>query len=504
MEKTQISFLAYTSLISLLLLWCINKWLCKHSGNKNSPPSPQKLPIIGNLLQLGILPHRNLQTMARKHGPLMLLHFGSVPCLIVSSADAAREIMKTHDLTFANRPVYKSYEKIFYGCKDISTAPYGEYWRQLRSIFVLQLLSNKRVQSYLSIREEETQLLMKKIEESSSGAVNLSKMFAELSCDGICRAAFGRKNSESEQAKKFLKVVSEIMEILGGISIGDFVPWLSWISRVNGVDKRVERVVKEVDDILEGVIQEHVETKNQLGGDAGRNEQPFVDILLDIHNDSAAGASIDRDSIKAVILDVFIGGTDTISTALEWAMSELLRHPTVLEKLQSEVREIVKNKQDITNDDLEKMHYLKAVVKETLRQHPPLPLLVPRTAGEDVKIKGYDISAKTVVMINAWAIGRDPASWDEPEMFKPERFLKSPIDFKGLDFEFIPFGAGRRGCPGISFAVVTMEFVMANVVQKFNWKLPGGVEEKDLDMSESPGLTVHRSVPLLAVASQCN
>ncbi|KAL8547581.1 hypothetical protein ACS0TY_007054 [Phlomoides rotata] len=142
------------------------------------------------------------------------------------------------------------------------------------------------------------------------------------------------------------------------------------------------------------------------------------------------------------------------------------------------------------------------MIKETLRQHPPVPLLVRRIAVEDVKIKGYDVSAKTMVMINAWAIGRDPASWDEPEKFKPERFLNSLIDYKCLDFEFIPFGAGRRGCPGISFAVVTMEFVLANLVQKFNWKLPNGIEEKDLDMSESPGVTFHRSVPLLAVASQ--
>ncbi|KAL8529909.1 hypothetical protein ACS0TY_007106 [Phlomoides rotata] len=235
--------------------------------------------------------------------------------------------MKTHDLIFADKPVYKVYKKLIYDCKDISAAPYGEYWRQLRSIFVLQLLSNKRVQSYRSIREEETQLFVKKVGESSPGTVNLSKMFAELSCDGICRAAFGRKYSETENGKKFLELKFELMEILGGFSIGEFLPWLSWISRVNGVDKRVDRVAKEMDDILEGVIQEHVE--------AGRNGETFIDVLLGIQTDNTAGVSIDRDSIKALILDVFIGGTDTVSTALELAMAELLRHPTVMEKLQS-------------------------------------------------------------------------------------------------------------------------------------------------------------------------
>lgn len=193
-----------------------------------------------------------------------------------------------------------------------------------------------------------------------------------------------------------------------------------------------------------------------------------------------------------------MGGTDTISTSLEWIMTELLRHPTVMEELQREVRGIMQQKHNITDDDLGKMHYLKAVIKEAFRVHPPIPLIVPRLSRNDVQMKGYDISAGTVVIINAWAIGRDPESWDEPEKFKPQRFLNSSIDYKGLDFELIPFGAGRRGCPGITFAIVTIELVLANIVQKFEWKL---VEGRDLDMNESPGVTVHRTVPLLALAS---
>ncbi|KAL0417242.1 UNVERIFIED_CONTAM: cytochrome [Sesamum latifolium] len=181
------------------------------------------------------------------------------------------------------------------------------------------------------------------------------------------------------------------------------------------------------------------------------------------------------------------------------AMTELLRHPSVMKKLQTEVREIVKDKQDITDNDLEKMQYLKAVIKETLRFHPPIPLLVPRQARKDVKIMGYDIAIGTMVITNAWAISRDPVSWDEPEKFEPNRFLNSPIDFKGLDFELIPFGAGRRGCPGIAFAMATTEFVLANLVQKFDWKLPD--EGKELDMREHPGVTIHRDVPLLVAAT---
>ncbi|KAK4479375.1 hypothetical protein RD792_014887 [Penstemon davidsonii] len=481
-------------LTSLFLIWAITKWLYKPSQNKKFPPSPPKLPILGNIHQLGSLPHQNLHSLARKHGPLMLIHLGHVPTLIVSSANAAREIMKSNDLIFSNRPQSSKARRLLYDCKDVSIAPYGEYWRQLKSICVLQLLSNKRVQSFHSIREDETALVVEKIRGSRS--VNLSEMFSGLTNDVVCRSALGKKYSEGEIGKKFLMLLQEFVDLLGSFSIGVFIPWLSWINRVNGFDARVDRVAKELDDFLEGVIEERMKFSP-----SEQNGENFVDILLDIYRNNTTGVSIDRDSIKAIILDVFSAGTDTSSTVLEWAMAELIRHPEVMRKLQLEVRGIVKDKHGITNNDMEKMCYLKAVMKETLRYHTPIPLLVPRVATKDVKINGYDVSSGTMVMINAWAIGRDSDSWIEPEMFKPERFLNSSIDFKGLDFELIPFGAGRRGCPGIAFAMATNEFVLANLVKEFDWELPGGAEGKDLDMTERPGLTIQRNVPLLVVAS---
>ncbi|KAL0417241.1 UNVERIFIED_CONTAM: cytochrome [Sesamum latifolium] len=203
----------FPALVSLFLLWAITKWFYKPAANKKLPPSPWKLPILGNFHQLGSLPHRSLQSLAEKHGPLMLLNFGAVPTLVVSSADAAREIMKTHDLIFADRPQSSISKRLLYNFKDVSVAPYGEYWRQLKSICVLQLLSNKRVQSFHSIREEETALLVKKIRKSSF-PVNLSEMFGELTNDVVCRSAFGRKFSEGENGKKFLSLLTEFLELL--------------------------------------------------------------------------------------------------------------------------------------------------------------------------------------------------------------------------------------------------------------------------------------------------
>lgn len=198
---------------------------------------------------------------------------------------------------------------------------------------------------------------------------------------------------------------------------------------------------------------------------------------------------------------MFSAGTDTTYTVLEWAMTELLLHPEVMKALQSEVRGVVGSKRGVKQDDLEKMTYLKAVLKETLRMHPPIPLLVPRESLEDVKIQGYDISAGTLVITNAWAIGRDPDSWDSPEEFRPERFINSDTDFTGHYFELIPFGAGRRGCPGIFFAMSVVELVLASIVHKFDWELPYGTRREDLDMTQCTGLTIHRKTPLHAVAT---
>ncbi|KAL8041873.1 hypothetical protein ABFX02_09G012700 [Erythranthe guttata] len=495
------------SLLGLLSLYFVAKRLYKNPSlisNKKLPPSPPKLPVLGNLHQLSTLAHRSFQSLGTKHGPVMLIHFGNTPAVIVQSANAAKEIMKTNDLIFADKPHTRTTRRLFYDLKDISVAPYGEYWRKLKSICVLQLLNSKRVQSFGFIREEETALLMEKINESSKNLelVNLSELFVSITNDVICRAVFGRKYSEGEGGKRFLMLLRKVLELMGSMSIGEFIPWLSWINYVNGFDREVDRVAREVDGFLEMVIQEHMSNEGvEISRDESREN--FVDILMNLYKDDKSDVSVDRDGIKAIILDIIAGGTDTTSATLEWTMSELLRHPIALKTLQNEVREITRGKNVITENDLSKMHYLKAVVKETLRLHPPIPFLA-RVAREDVKLMGYDISIGTMIITNTWAIGRDSESWNEPEKFMPERFLTSSVDFKGLDFELIPFGAGRRGCPGVTFAMAGIELMLANVVQKFEWELPKGTTCEGLDMTEQAGVTTHRKNPLLAVATPCS
>lgn len=198
--------------------------------------------------------------------------------------------------------------------------------------------------------------------------------------------------------------------------------------------------------------------------------------------------------------DMFAAGTDTSFITLDWGMTELIMNPKVMEKAQAEVRSILGERRVVLESDLPQMHYLKAVVKEIFRLHPPAPVLVPRESMEEITIEGYNIPAKTRFFVNAWAIGRDPESWDNPEKFEPERFMDSTIDFKGMDFELIPFGAGRRSCPAITFGAATVELALAQLLHSFDWELPPGVDAKDLDLTEVFGITMHRIAHLEVVA----
>lgn len=197
---------------------------------------------------------------------------------------------------------------------------------------------------------------------------------------------------------------------------------------------------------------------------------------------------------------MFAAGTDTSFITLDWAMTELITNPRVLRKAQAEVRTSVGERRVVLETDLQNLHYMKAIIKETFRLHPAAPVLLPRESMQDVVIDGYEIPAKTRIFVNAWAIGRDPEVWESPDEFKPERFMGSSIDYKGQDFELIPFGAGRRICPGISFAIATIEIALAQILYSFDWELPPGIVAKDLDMTEVFGITMHRKDKLVVVA----
>jgi cytochrome P450 len=492
-------FLFIFSFIILVLFNSLLKWFRK--PKKNLPPSPSKLPIIGNFHQLGSRTHRSLQMLAKKHGPVFLLHLGQAPVLVITSPDAAREIMKTHDQIFSSRPKATVASKLLYGGKDMAFSPYGEYWRQVRSIGVLKLLGNKRVQSYTMVREEETRVMVDKITEASNNnqVININELLSSLTNDVVSRVALGFKISQGEKGKRFKVLLGEFAQLLGALCIGDYVPWLWWVDRVTGLIGNVERIAKGIDEFLQDIVDDHLEKMKK--GESVEDSKNFVEILLDIQRENKLGFPISMDTIKALILDMFAAGTDTTSIGMEWIVTELLRNPRVMNKLRNEVRQVVKGKPNVTEEDLEKMSYLRLVIKETLRLHTPVPLLLPRESTHHTKIQGYDVEAGTQVIINAWAIGRDPSVWEDPEEFKPERFLNTSIDFKGFDFEYTPFGAGRRGCPGIQFGMAVTELALATLLYKFDVALPPGKRAEDMDMTETPGISAHPISTIFVVAT---
>lgn len=463
----------------------------------NLPPSPPKKPIIGNLHQLGNMPHISLRNLAEKYGPIIYLQLGEVPTVVVSSAKLAKEVMATHDLALASRPQLYSAKRMFYNCTDIAFAPYGAYWRHIRKICILELFSLKRVQSFSFVREDEALRLVHRIEGNYPGHTNLSKMLGVYANDVVCRAVFGRDFYEKGEYDRhgFQQMLIDYQVLLGGFSLGDFFPSMEFIHSLTGFKSKLDETFRRFDEFFDEVIAEHLNRKK-----VDEEYKDLVDVLLDIQSNNAGDIHLTMDNVKAIIFDMFVAGTDTSFITLDWGMTELIMNPRVMKKAQDEVRSVVRDRRQVLESDLPQLHYIKAVIKEIFRLHPPAPVLLPRESTEDVKIDGYDIPSKTRIFVNVWAIGRDPDSWTNPELFEPERFVGSSIDFKGQDFELIPFGAGRRGCPAMTSGVATVELALAQLLHSFDWELPSNIQPKDLDMTELFGITMHRICDLIVVA----
>ncbi|XP_004516744.1 cytochrome P450 71D10-like [Cicer arietinum] len=489
---TNITFIA--SFVFILMIFKIFKRWSSKSSTTNLPPGPWTLPLIGNIYQIisNSLPHHCFKNLAEKYGPLMHLKLGEISHVIVSSPEMAKEVMKTHDFTFCDRPSLLLLSILTYNGSDIAFSKYGEKWRQLRKMIVVELLNAKRVQSFRSIREEEVSDLVKSIYESEGSVVNLTKMIYSMTYGITGRAAFGKKN---QQQQVFISAFEKILIILGGFCIADLFPSIKiLLERVSSTKTKFEKLCRETDGILQDIINDH---KNS---DKEARDEDLVDVLLKLQQENKHSENpLTDDNIKSVIQDLFAAGSETSSSTVLWGMSEMVKNPKVMEEAQAEVRRVYGSKGYVDETELNQLIYLKSVIKETLRLHPPIPLLVPRESREKCQINGYDIPAKTIVAVNVWAIGRDPRYWVEAESFKPERFENSLVDFRGTDFELLPFGAGRRVCPGIIFAIPNIELPLAQLLYHFDWKLPNGLKNEELNMTEQFGITVGRKHDLCLI-----
>ncbi|XP_057781327.1 6,7,8-trihydroxycoumarin synthase-like [Salvia miltiorrhiza] len=496
-------------IVPILVLYFLHK---SKTSQRNDvvrlPPGPPGLPLIGNLLQIGSavdLPFY-LWQLSKKYGPIMQMRIGCVPMLIISSPKLAQEVMKTQDLAFCNRPNFLGQKKLSYNCTEMVFSPYGEHWREMRKITTVHLFSLKKNQSFRPIREEEVSRMVAKIRNLASSEsqeprpMDLSHLAMALGSSLICRIAFGKRYEVGgPEARRFEKLLHDVQDAVMHFYVSDYFPSLSWVDRLTGAIDRVDRIFDALDSFCQKLIDEHLDP--QRAKEEGE-EDDILDVLIKIKEEKLSSIDFDWDRIKALLADIFIAATDTSAASSVWTMTALIKAPKVMQKVQAEIRNLVGKKGKVDEDDFVNLPYLKAVIKETFRLYPPAPLLVPRQTIEKCTLEGYEIQPKTVVYVNTWAIARDPEYWENPDEFVPERFLNSNIDVKGQDFELIPFGSGRRVCPGMLMGLSNVELTVANLLYSFDWELPAGIRLEDIDTDPLPGITMHKKNPLLLVAKK--
>ncbi|ESQ43364.1 hypothetical protein EUTSA_v10013339mg [Eutrema salsugineum] len=494
-------FLYILFIFPILLIFFTNYLPSK----RKLPPGPKGLPIIGNLHQLGRLLHSSLHKLSLEHGPVMLLHFGVVPMVVFSSKEAAKEVLKTHDLETCNRPKLVANGLFTHNFKDIGFTQYGEDWREMKKLVGLSSLVRKsKSLSGIYIREEECDLLVKEISKSArtQTLLDLRKALYSFTAGIIFRIAFGQNFRECDyiDMDRIEELVQESETNVCALAYTDFFPTgLGWF-----VD-------------LVSVIDEHFKIAQP------QDHSDLVSAMLNMINrpTNSGYLNITSEHLKAMMTDVVLAGVNAGVTTMIWLMTELIRHPRVpirsdvclLSVLCCLLLPMTLKTTDpdwpgeshltrITEEDLEKVEYLKLVIKETFRLHPPAPLLLPRQTMSDIEIQGYTQSR--AYHINTYTIGRDPKSWTNHEEFIPERFSNNLINYKGQHFELLPFGAGHRSCPGMALGITILELGLLNILYFFDWSLPNGMTIEEIDMEEAGDLNIAKKVPLELVPTLCH
>nr|XP_048335107.1 cytochrome P450 CYP82D47-like isoform X1 [Ziziphus jujuba var. spinosa]XP_048335108.1 cytochrome P450 CYP82D47-like isoform X1 [Ziziphus jujuba var. spinosa]XP_048335109.1 cytochrome P450 CYP82D47-like isoform X1 [Ziziphus jujuba var. spinosa] len=471
-------------------------------------------PIIGHLHLFGgqQLTHKTLGAMADKYGPVFTLRLGSQRVLVLNSWEMARECFTVHDRAFSTRPSIAASKLLGYDYAMFGFAPYGSYWREMRKIATIELLSNHRLDMLKHIRESEVQIVIKElyklwISKGSGGGgvlVDMNQWFEELTNNIALRIVGGKRyfgvnaDFEEKEARQCRKVMRDFFYLFGAFVLSDAIPSLGWLD-INGYVKAMKKTAKELDILIGGWLEEH--KQKRLMGGKGRKKQDFMDVMLNILDDSKI-SGYDADTIiKATCLllllqNLILAGSDTTMVSLTWALSLLLNNSQELKKAQDELDIVVGKERHVKESDIPNLIYLQAIVKETLRLYPPSPIIGLRAAMEDCTLSsGYVIPTGTRLMVNAWKIHRDQRVWPNPHKFEPARFLtiNKDIDMKGKNYEFIPFGSGRRSCPGASLALQVVHLALASFLHSFEVTKPSN---EDVDMTESTGLISLRAKPL--------
>ncbi|XP_065873250.1 cytochrome P450 81Q32-like [Euphorbia lathyris] len=457
---------------------------------KKLPPSPIAFPILGHLHLLLLNPnrplHRTFHNLSQKFGPIISLRLGFQQVVLVSSTSAAEECLTKNDICFANRPLLTVGKYFGYNYTSLTNAPYGEHWRNHRRLTSLQMLSSNQLNKYSGIRRDEIKTMLKKLYQVSSngfGKVELKPLFLELTFNTVVQTVTGKRYG-GEKAKQLKEIIEQVLKFAETSYPGDFLPFLKWVD-LEGFVKKVKVIGKETDDLLQELVDEQRNDK-KLQNTMIRHMLTLQESQPEYYTD---------DIIKGLILDMTFAATDTTAVTLEWAISNLLNHPQVLHKAKSEIDTKIGDQNLMDESDISKLPYLQNIISETLRLYPPAPLLLPHLSHNDCTIGPYKVPKYTMLLINAWAIQRDPQLWQDAHKFIPERFEQGGDGHQ--KYKMMPFGLGRRACPGSGLANRVLGLALGFVIQCFEWKRLS--EEEDIDMTEGNGLTMPKAEPLVAM-----
>ncbi|CAM0912130.1 unnamed protein product [Alopecurus aequalis] len=484
--------------VSLLSIYLLD--LLAHA-RRHLPPGPRPLPLIGSLHLLGDQPHRSLARLAKTHGPLMSLRLGAVTTVIVSSPDIAREFLQKHDAVFATRYVNDAVGD--HGKNSVAWIPPSPRWRSLRKMMATELFAPHRLDALQGLRSDKVRELAAHVARlASDGAeVDVGRVAFTTILNLLSRTIFSRDLTSLDDhggSKEFQVLVAEIMEFAGCPNVSDFFPVLARAD-LQGLRRRMARMFARLHVVFDAEVDRRMRERED--GETRKEGDGFLDVLLGVAARDGDKAGLDRDTLRSLFTDLFVAGSDTSSGTVEWAMTELLRNPSSMGKAHEELIEVIGSRRNVEESDIDKLPYLQAVVKETFRLHPPGPLLLPRQAQATIRIGGYTVPNGARVLVNVRAMGRNEGIWPEPDKFKPERFLGRDVDYKGGDFELLPFGTGRRICPGMPLATRMVHLVLATLLNRFEWRLPAEVERTGIDMGEKFGVTLTKAVPLCAIAT---
>ncbi|GMJ03603.1 cytochrome P450, family 82, subfamily C, polypeptide 4 [Hibiscus trionum] len=476
-------------------------------GKKNQqrrPPEPDgALPFLGHLHLLGKdqLLHRTFADMADKYGPAFSIRLGVHRALVVSNREVAKECLTTNDKVFLNRPKSLALKHMGYDHNMFGFCPCGPYWRSTRKLVTVELLSSRRLKLLEHVPDTEINSFLKELYEQSvkSGGVavvDLKEIIGDLTTNTIVRMVAGKrhcgaKGSCDEESRRFQTALSNFLYLVGVFFVSDAVPFLGWLDVVMGNIGKIKRTTKELDFALGSWLNEHRERRHD---EDIEGEKDFIDVMLSIMDERNVPSQEADVTIKATCLNLILGGGQTTVVTLTWAISLLLNNRHVLNKARDELDIHVGKQRQVEESDITNLVYLQAIIKETMRLYPAAPL-VSRQAMEDCTIAGFHVPSGTQLFVNLCKLQRDPNVWNKPSDFMPERFLSdhANIDVRGQHFELIPFGSGRRICPGITFALRVLHLALARLLHGFEW---GTIGDKAIDMSESPGMTNHRATPL--------